>query len=342
MIKSESMWPRSTLSTFVAVTARGPANPHRVPDRAPRATVTMAAPGRDARREANNAWKEGMEERMAAVEYHMGGMKRRMDNIYKGSRLVAEGLVHAEMLWQTKVGGDVKDWKGLKTAFPEALGKDLATHLEVEWPIPQVAVNNGQHMIQEVVNGLSSPGVLLNIYEQKRYCAEADDRVRIKGTFVLCLAFGEDMLRIKKVLSHLDKALRRNSGLKVDNEEPMPHSGAPPRRMLLYPEKTAEERNKGKGARGTGSKGNGKASAPSAAIAAPEEGLANDGAGAGAGAVAGAGAGAGAGGGGGAGQEPKGTGKGKDAEGKGAKGKKGKDAKGKGGKGKAAAGRAGH
>ncbi len=227
--------------------------------------------------------------------------------------MIAEGMTQAEVVWNEKVGGDNKDWRALKAQLPEALAKDLAAHLEEAWPL---AVEEDPSQTAKDLKGfyaaLSTPGVLLNAYAQTKWSEATGARVRIPGTFVLGLAFGEEALHVTSILRRLDKQLRKKSGLKVDGEEPMPQAGLVVKRVLLYPEKTAEERSKGKGNDGKGHKGKAKGKGQAKAGAAAGAEVAAEAAGADGAAAPAAPA------------EGKGKGKGKGKKGKGkAKGQKG-------------------
>jgi hypothetical protein len=284
------------------------------------------------RRAATDARFDHLEDSVYRLDWQVVGLKRRLDQVTKCCTVVVEGTKSLETAWVTLVETEPKQWRVLKGKVGEAVGRDLAEHLGQPWPLEGGEGIPGH--LKSFVEALSSPDTVRNVHGQTKWDNTSQSRQRLPGVFMLQLTFGSESLDVARLLKVLDQALRRASGLKVHGEEPMLQEGAPPpRRVLVYLEKTAEERakgkGKGKGKGGDGAAGKGKGGEPAQA-GAPDAGgkgdQAADAGGAGQGAEAGAGdKGKG---------KAKGKGKGKD------KGKQENKGKGKKGKGRGA-GRAG-
>lgn len=201
-------------------------------------------------------WRRQLIKRNASKERSRGGLTQRSKAPARSSRVFSS----CEAAWQEHIGGAEKKWRELKAAFPEAVARDLATHLGVQWPLPEGG-NELAALVKELWDLLRAPGMLTNVYEQSHVQADAGELRRIPEGFVLGIAFGVESLSLQRVLKPVDKALRRASGLAVGGDAPMaPAEGAPPpRRRLMYTDHSEKEaRNgKGKGQKGHGAKGDG-------------------------------------------------------------------------------------
>ena len=158
---------------------------------------------------------------------------------------------------------------------PGAMAKDLATHLKLPYPFPQSYVG------QEFMDNEMGPSKLkirlvatehfleafhtknvMNVNVQTRK-GDGGNRVRIKGTFTIVTRFGNESLNAKQAVEqHLEQETRRYSGLQTHDGEAAPGGDLTGNKLLLYLNKTKDERDR-KRAReeekgGKGGKGRGK------------------------------------------------------------------------------------
>jgi hypothetical protein len=215
---------------------------------------------------------DALESGFENLQGQMAGVKRKLGRLAKGTFLVLEGGQAVEALFAAKTAATPPEWRALKQETPEVLCKEVADHLGVAWP--PAGDEGAAPLVKQLFENIASPGTLVNILPQSKYDPTTQAKTRIPGTFVLQLEPGLEMFQVKSVLGKLDEHLRRASGLAVRGQDPPPPAGggAPARRLLLYCEKTAEERAKGKekGAKGkAGGKAAGAGAGAGAAAAAP-------------------------------------------------------------------------
>lgn len=158
------------------------------------------------RRAQNDGRFDTLDARVTQVENDTWGLKRRMDRITKGCTLVSEGLVLCEKLFTDMITPQEKKWRELKSLWPETLCKDLASHLGVEWPPAGASLEATR--VKQLLELLTVPNTVCNVYGQERWVDAQQSRQRIQGTFRIHLEFGPEMLECRKVMRELEKDLR--------------------------------------------------------------------------------------------------------------------------------------
>ena len=163
-----------------------------------------------------------LEQAVERLDGTVGGVKRRIDEVMKCTKLVLEGFPRVETQWVELVGASVehKKWSELKEATAEAVGRDICEHLSVAWP-PAGAEPKAVR-VAALVNAMAQPGVVTNLYAQTAWDHAQEDRVRKPGHFIVHLSFGLQALQIQTVLGGLDKDMRRASGLAVAGDQVPP------------------------------------------------------------------------------------------------------------------------
>jgi hypothetical protein len=205
-----------------------------------------------------------LDERTEALEWEVHGLKRKMDCVLRGTRLVAEGFPTMEALWVNKVEGAEKKWQELKQETAEALCSDIAAHLQIRYP-PEERSEGTERALWLFRECLQGQNVVKNVHAQTKWNQASGARDRLQGVFVIVLNFSHESLAAGRSLKVLDKALAQKSGIRQgapDQDALMAPAGgaaaaAVPKR-LLYPERTPEEREKAQARKGNKGKGKGK------------------------------------------------------------------------------------
>ncbi|CAK0790783.1 unnamed protein product, partial [Prorocentrum cordatum] len=220
------------------------------------------------RRAEQEARFGALEERQDYLERVVRGLKRKVNEVTKSCHLVCEGCHGLQALYEQHVPAN--KFRELREAAPETLVRDLAAKLEEGWPLQGDTANVSS--LRKLLEGLSEPGTLRGVYQQVR--TEQGSKVPVPGTFYLVLRFSIDSLAVERSVQRFDAPLRRASGLAVRGAQPppLPAGQDPPAKVLLWVEKTPEEKEaaearrqakgRGKGNKGRvkGGKGGGKSS----------------------------------------------------------------------------------
>lgn len=203
--------------------------------------------------------------RMEESDGLLSKVDRRLQFVEKGKYVVVEGSAALESLFLEEIESNQGSWTQFKSRAPTALAKELAAHLDLDVDGVDLAVADwnevvettpvkklDQRAVKQLYVSLSASRVLINI--QPQYTNVQPDgqdgggrgrgRGRGKGkgkgkgkaqrerkteTFVLELAFGLPMLKLKEQLDErLEQRLRRRCGLPAgtdpadDPANPMP------------------------------------------------------------------------------------------------------------------------
>ncbi|CAK0876184.1 unnamed protein product, partial [Prorocentrum cordatum] len=152
---------------------------------------------------------------------------RRLQSLEERQAITEDRL--ARVAGQARLAhGEAAQYRELREAVPDAIGKDLATHLSVPWPLPALdaAVPAGgfsaeTSWVRSVLEELRQQGTVKAVYSQSRWDDAAQNRVRIPGVFRVKLRFGASSLGVQQAVAALDHPLRRASGLPVVGVAPM-------------------------------------------------------------------------------------------------------------------------
>ena len=197
---------------------------------------------------------ENAEARIEKLEAGQAAQKRRLDEVFKCTVLVCEGIDRLEDLYKQRIEvqeGQRAQWNQFKSDAPEALLRDLSEHLGTRWPPEGNSAKD--KALKDLGDALMWPGTIRHAHAQYKYDTATETSRRIPGTFTIRLTFGAEALCIQSAMKVLEKETRRASGLKVDGEDTHMGDGQPPKRRLVYIERTETEREQRKG------KGKGKA-----------------------------------------------------------------------------------
>jgi hypothetical protein len=209
-----------------------------------------------------------LEERVGDVEDGLARTRRVLDSVTKSCNVLIQGSDSVEELWLAHGPGEQYDQ--LNRGLARALVTDLCVQLERPYP------PSGGNRLEPVTGALcnlleclEAHGTVTGVFAQYKKAADdgaagGGERTRIEGTFRVRLTFGANSLLVQNILKTLDHPLRRKAGLPVAGvapEEDAAMEGAPPKKLLVFLERTATERadRKGKGkGKGGAQKGKGK------------------------------------------------------------------------------------
>lgn len=208
-------------------------------------------------RQENEARFQALEESNEWLTSQVAGLKRKVDRMAKGTMLVAQNMAKCENMYVELVeGANPPRWRELKEKFGACLAQDVGDFLGVAWP--PTGPGDTAVRVRKLAENVSVNGVILNIFAQYKWSEAQQEKVRIKGTFTIALDYCIEHLQLKSLFRVLEQDMRKKSGLRVNGEEPdmvVPRQDA----VLLWVEKTQEERDrtrarkgdgKGKGAKG--------------------------------------------------------------------------------------------
>ena len=233
--------------------------------------------GDTSRREANNRRFVDLEDNHASLQNQVNALKRKFEAFKKPLEWVVEGSSALEAAYKAEVespeGGG---WFKLKSRLGEVLGTEIREHLQLDAAVnveaEEITRREGLKLpVAELQEALSKSGVVANVHCQ--YRRQDDQVVRLPDRFVIFLKLSTGSLKAEeKLTDHIEAALRTASGLHSWGVPPpeaalAPVIGGQRKRLLMYPERTAHERQsrKGKG------KGKGKVNAPAAAAQEPAQ-----------------------------------------------------------------------
>ena len=118
------------------------------------------------RRAATNQRFEELEGDVSWLKSGYGGLKRKLDEVTKCQTYVVEGAMKLEELYNEKCGENVapKKWRELKEGWGGALLQDLATQLNINWPLPAGPDDEVTCALNDLHVALRAEGVVKNIH----------------------------------------------------------------------------------------------------------------------------------------------------------------------------------
>ena len=163
-----------------------------------------------------NQIREENERRFAALEegherltVQVAGLKCTVDRMSKGTVLVAQNMKLCENLFVELCGDDANPpkWRELKEKFGERLSQDVANFLGVAWP--PVGAGDTASRVKKLLDNVSVPGVIQNVFAQYKWSDDQNAKVRIKGTFTITLDFCIDQMQLKSLFRVLEQDMRK-------------------------------------------------------------------------------------------------------------------------------------
>ncbi|CAK0807132.1 unnamed protein product, partial [Prorocentrum cordatum] len=196
-------------------------------------------------------------ERQTDHEWRLGRLQNQMGQVLKSTSHVLEGFPSVEHAWATH--GEQQQYRELRQDTPEALGRDVAAHLNAAWPLPDRSADPPGPLTTAVwlrllLEELGQENVARAVFEQRRCDATAGARVSIPGVFKVFkikLQFGAASLGAQQAIQALDRPLRQASGLAVLGVAP---AAAAAGAALASGVIQGKGRGKGKGKNGKGAK----------------------------------------------------------------------------------------
>ncbi|CAK0844113.1 unnamed protein product, partial [Prorocentrum cordatum] len=126
-----------------------------------------------ARRAETDRRLQSLEERQSITEDRLARVAGQVEEIARSTSLVLEDFPSVEEAWLAH--GETAQYRELREAVPDAIGKDLATHLSVPWPllalgaaVPAGGFPAETSWVRSVLEELRQQGTVKAVYSQSR------------------------------------------------------------------------------------------------------------------------------------------------------------------------------
>ena len=198
---------------------------------------------------------EDMKQRVQWVENESYYLRRDVDKLRKPLQMVLENFTRVEKLYAENIEAEFGGgWRAVKAGLKAEAIMDLGHHLMLPYPFPGEQDRKGDEWVDgdgrateklqrlkaiEAFAGAFYEANIENIVEQKRAGQ------RIKGTFVIRLHNSTEALEANAaVVRVLEEETRRYSGMTARGRPAVSGSERSGERLLVYRNKTQEERDR--------------------------------------------------------------------------------------------------
>jgi hypothetical protein len=214
---------------------------------------------RNARHQEVDTHIKDLQDRVGQVEWACGANKRAFEQLGRPYRLVVEGCNRLEQVYERELQAEGGGWRKIKELAAEALVKDIEEHLAEALAGRGGEGSKGQEIVRSAMDELGktlTTSCVENVYVVSKKGNDGN-ATRVKGSFNVRLSHKHQLraVTIQQLLEDvLSDEMRIASGLapwgkKAENAPP---PDGQRKRLLIYNEPTAADKDRAAKGRGKG------------------------------------------------------------------------------------------